>query len=75
MRPDLWTHDLRALVKIAGIVLAVGHPTAPAWHVVLQWDRAQGYDPERMPRKVAQGMVEAAFGQFGVVTWIRLNLT
>jgi hypothetical protein len=61
--------------QIAGVVPSAGDPTAPGWHVVLQWDRAQGYDHNRMPRKVAKGMVEAAFGQFGVVTWIRLTLT
>jgi hypothetical protein len=74
MRPDLWTHDLRELVRIAEIPLDAGAPQAPAWHVVLQWDRAQGYDPARMPRRVAQSMVEAAFGELGVVTWIRQKL-
>ncbi len=73
-RPDLWTHDLRALREIAQIPLVVAAPVAAAWHVVLQWDRNQGYDPARMPRRVAQALVEAAFGQDGVVTWIRQNL-
>jgi hypothetical protein len=73
-RPDLWTHDLRELVKVAGIVLKPSDPTAAAWHVVLQWDRAQGYDPKPMPRKVARSMVEASFGPAGVATWIRQNL-
>jgi hypothetical protein len=73
-RADLWTHDLRALREIAQIPLAVAASLAPAWHVVLQWDRNQGYDPARMPRKVAQALVEAAFGQDGVVTWIRQSL-
>jgi hypothetical protein len=41
---------------------------------VLQWDRGQGYDPSPMPRKVARSMIEAAFGDNGVVTWIRKTL-
>jgi hypothetical protein len=74
-RPDLWTHDLRALREIAQIPLIAAAPVAAAWHIVLQWDRNQGYDPARMPRKVAKSMVEAAFGKNGVVTWIRQSLT
>ena len=74
-RPDLYTHDLRALRQIAGIVLNPRDVTAPAWAVVLQWDRNQGYDPKPMPRKVAASMVEAVFGNQGVDTWIRQTLT
>lgn len=73
-RPELWTHDLRQLVKAAGIKLDPKAPEGPSWHVVLQWDRNQGYDPNKMPRTVARAMVEATFGDQGVVTWIRQNL-
>src|SRR5277367_3907104 len=70
-RRELYTHDLRELVELAGIELRTTDPTGPSWAVVLQWDRSQGYDPNPMPRKVAGSMIEAAFGDDGVVTWIR----
>jgi hypothetical protein len=73
-RPDLYTHDLRKLVEIAGIELRTTDPIGPSWATVLQWDRGQGYDPNPMPRKVARSMIEAAFGEEGVVTWIRRTL-
>ena len=73
-RPDLYTHNLRALKEVAGIEVGPRDATAASWLVALQWDRNQGYDPERMPRKVARSMVEAAFGANGVVSWIRLIL-
>jgi hypothetical protein len=72
-RPELYTHDLIALARIAGITLDPTDPRAPAWHVSLQWNRNQGYDPKPMPRKVAWSLFEAAFGQNGVVTWLRQN--
>jgi hypothetical protein len=74
-RPELYTHNLRALVGIAGIRPGPRDPEATSWYVVLQWDRNQGYDPKSMPRRFAQGMIEAAFGERGAVTWIRSNLT
>jgi hypothetical protein len=74
LRSDLYTHDLRKLVAVAQIELKPRNPIGPSWAVVLQWDRAQGYDPEPMPRRVARSMVEAAFGEKGVVTWIRRTL-
>jgi hypothetical protein len=73
-RPELYTHDLRRLVQIAGIALPTKGPLGPSWKVVLDWDRNQGYDPTPMPRKVARSMIEAAFGQEGVVTWIKKAL-
>ena len=73
-REELYTHDLRVLARIAGVNLSATDIHAPSWHLVLQWDRNQGYDPQRMPRKVAKNWVEAAFGPDGVVTWIKLTL-
>ncbi|MGV1757637.1 hypothetical protein ACQZ6F_17425 [Rhizobium sp. A22-96] len=73
-RPDLHTHNLRVLKDIAGIKITVTDSNAPCWHVVLQWDRNQAYDPKPMPRKVARAMVEAAFGDEGIVTWLRQTL-
>ncbi len=74
-RPELYTHNLRTLLSVAGITLSSRDPVGPSWSVVLQWDRNQGYDPKPMPRRFAQGMVDAAFGERGAVTWIRSNLT
>lgn len=73
-RPDLYVHDLRALRRLAGVDVKPTEPTAPAWLVMLQWDRNQGYDPKPMPRKVARSYVEAAFGSDGVATWLRQQL-
>jgi|ERR1700677_2135632 hypothetical protein len=73
-RPDLYIHDLRKLVDLAGIELRTTDPIGPSWATVFQWNRGQGYDPKPMPRKVAGSMVEAAFGDDGVVTWIRKTL-
>ena len=74
LRPELYTHDLRKLVRIAGIPLTSKDRVGPSWKVVLDWDRSQDYDPDPMPRRVARSMIEAAFGQDGVVTWIRETL-
>ena len=73
-RPDIFTHDLRRLLTIASIDPKQTGTVAPSWHVVLQWDRNQGYDPRPMPLIVARQYVEAAFGQQGVATWIREQL-
>lgn len=73
-RKELYTHDLTKLIRIAGIALKTSDPIAPSWAVVLQWDRGQAYDPIPMPRRVARSMVDAAFGEKGVVTWIRKTL-
>lgn len=73
-RKELYTHDLSKLVGIARIELKTNDPIGPSWAVVLQWDRGQSYDPVRMPRRVARSMVDAAFGEMGVVTWIRETL-
>ena len=73
-RRELYTHDLTTLVEIAEIELTTTDPTGASWKTVLDWDRSQGYDPNPMPRKVARSMIEAAFGEKGVVTWIRKTL-
>jgi hypothetical protein len=73
-RRELYTHDLSKLVALAGIELTTTDPIGASWKTVLDWDRSQGYDPNPMPRKVARSMIEAAFGEKGVVTWIRKTL-
>jgi hypothetical protein len=74
-RADLYTHDLRQLLNISALSISTGDPIAPAWNLVMQWDRNQGYDPTPMPERVAKGWVDAAFGREGVVTWLRAKLT
>jgi len=73
-REDLYTHDLRLLKQMAGIDVKQTDTTAPAWHVMLQADRQQNYNPKPMPRKVARSLFDAAFCDEGVVTWIRQKL-
>lgn len=73
-RPELYTHDLRKLSKVAGIIVPRRDPVAPAWSLLMQWDRHQGYDPRPMPRRTARSWVSAAYGDEGVVTWIYQKL-
>lgn len=72
MRPDLHTHDLKALFRAAGVdPRAAPRDVQPAIRQVLDWNRNHDYSAAPMPRKVARGMVEAAFGPNGVVGWLR----
>jgi hypothetical protein len=72
IRPDLYTHDLKRLFMAAGIDLkATPKEIRPAIRQVLDWDRNHDYSAAPMPRKVALGMVEAAFGPDGVVEWLK----
>ena len=70
-RPDLHTHDLKALFRIAGI-----DPTACPPHmrgrlrVVLTWDHGHEYASGTMARRVARDMVVAACGEDGVCSWL-----
>jgi hypothetical protein len=73
-RPGLYTHDLRVLSGIAGIVVTPQDSRAAEWSVVMQWDRNQGYDPDPMPRRVAKSYVEAAFGHNGVARWLKSQI-
>lgn len=73
-RPELYSHSIDELRRIAGIIIDHREPSAPSWAMMTQWNRNQDYTPGRMPRKVARSWVEAAFGAKGVVTWIRKNL-
>lgn len=74
-RPDLYSHNLRVLKDLSGITISRHDPTAPAWFVILQADRAQYYNPKPMPRRVSRAMLEAAFGLDGVVTWLASRIT
>jgi hypothetical protein len=72
LRADLHTHNLFYLMQEAGIQSADLHndPIAPKWQTVLLWRRGDAYDPAAMPVKVAQDMLDAAYGSDGVVAWI-----
>ena len=74
-RPELYTHGLQRLAALAGIDLDPDDAMAPYWHVVLQWQRNQGYDPQPMPKPVLESFLEAAFSPEGVATWLRSKLT
>lgn len=79
-RPDLYTHDPRALTKELGITLSGlrKHAVGPSLKIVLQWERAHGYGTASVPEKFAEQMWDAAFGAEGVAEWIastfRLNI-
>ena len=73
-RKDLYTHDIRKLKEIAGIDVDSRSPTGPAWFIMCQWDRGQAYNPKPPLRRVARDYIRAAFGEQGVVTWIRSTL-
>ena len=73
-RPDLHTHDLRILMRAAGIARTeIPAHLRAKWAVVLSWDHLNEYVAGRMPRKVARDMVQAAFGPAGVIEWLRTS--
>ncbi len=74
---NYWTHDLRALAAKANLNVSPTDPVAPAWAVMIRWDRGKDYvyNPKPTPRKVAQSYVDAAYGPNGVMKWILSELT
>lgn len=73
-RRDLYTHVLRDLLAASEITLDASDPLAPSWHTVLQWNRAQGYEPMLTPCSVARSYVDAAFGEHGVAVWLKSQI-
>jgi len=71
--PALYTHNLWKLFARSAIVVDSTSSFAPNWQIILHWKREDGYNPQEMPRKVARAFFEAAFGEDGVVTWLRQN--
>lgn len=69
--PQLYTHNLFKLFEISGIVYEERSEFAPSWATVLHWQRLQGYDHKIMSRTSVQSIYEAAFGDYGVVEWLR----
>lgn len=71
-RSDLHIHDLKKLLRIAGLdPKAAPANVQPAIRQVLDWNRNHDYVAKPMPRKVARSMVEAAFGPSGMVEWLK----
>lgn len=71
--PDLWTHDLRDLLKRLGIdplKFDHKHAVGPSLKMVLDWRRDHGYSVGKLPQKLSRDMCEAAFASNGVVEWI-----
>ncbi|MEW6598475.1 MAG: hypothetical protein AB1429_13395 [Pseudomonadota bacterium] len=70
-RPELYTHNLRELFRLAGIELgsAPEEVRAPL-RTVLDWDRALEYNLTVISPAQARTMVAAAFGESGVVAWL-----
>jgi len=71
--PELYTHNLLKLSEKADIIIDTKSPYAPCWRLIFRWQRAQGYHYGTMPKKVARDFYEAAFGEYGVVEWLRQN--
>lgn len=70
-RPDLYTHNLRALFAAAQIDFSgVPKELRGSIRTVLDWDRGHEYTSRRMSRANARSMVGAAFDQHGVVAWL-----
>ena len=70
-RPELYTHDLQGLFIRSGLAFAqVTGSLRGSLRTVLDWDRGHEYKTIAMPPKVARGMVDAAFGEDGVVPWL-----
>jgi hypothetical protein len=71
LRPDLHVHNLRDLLGAANLSLAdVPKEVRPSLRLVFDWIRGHDYTVQRMPRRVARDMFEAAFGERGVVPWL-----
>ncbi|MCU6454369.1 hypothetical protein LPN01_09780 [Sphingomonas sp. A2-49] len=70
-RPDLWHHDLRGLFAIAGIAISETDPVAPAVMTMWDWNRSHSYSFTPIPRAVIKGYIAAAFGDMGVVPWLK----
>lgn len=69
-RPDLWSHDLRALAKVLGATVTPADPVAPAWSIVVQWRREHTYHPNDIPEAVIRDLMAAAYLDKGVIPWI-----
>lgn len=71
--PVLFSHDLEALANRLGVsfrTFDTTDPSAASWKIVLEWRRSHGYAIDKLPMKVAEQMIQAAFGSIGVVEWL-----
>ncbi|MDO7843474.1 hypothetical protein [Sphingomonas immobilis] len=70
--PELHIHNLRRLmIEYAGLNLAQAPASSRASiRQALDWERRHDYFEAPMSRKAARSMVDAAFGENGVVQWL-----
>lgn len=72
--PELYTHDIKALVERADIPTRELPPLVrSSFRTVIGWNRYRDYEATRMPREEARSMYQAAFGEEGVVEWLKRN--
>lgn len=70
-RPDLNVHNLRSLMELAGIDrTSIPRHLRAKVKTVLDWERAHDYNAGPMSRRQARTMVDAAFGDDGVIAWL-----
>ena len=71
-RPDLYTHDLRRLMALAGLdSSSIPRPMMPRFKTVLSWSRENEYQSALVPRRQARQIYEHAFGPDGVIEWLK----
>ena len=71
-RPDLHTHDLRALLKALGVdPKHLNRGLKIKLKTAMDWDRSHDYAISSMERRVARAMYDACFGADGVVEWLK----
>ena len=72
-RPELHVHDLKRLAKIVGMIIKPSDEVAPAWSVIVQWQRKHMYHAD-LNEIAAQQLFDAAFDhEKGVISWIVQN--
>lgn len=71
-KPELHTHNLRSLFRLAAIDLhSAPKALRGSVRTALDWDRGHDYNPGTMKRSVARSMVNAVCGPEGVVAWLK----
>lgn len=74
-RRELYSHDLIALARIAGLdraiqgALEAGDPVGLAWLIAKDWTNETRYDVKPFPEARARDMLEAVDGA-GLLSWL-----
>jgi HEPN domain-containing protein len=70
-RPDLHVHSLEALFDLAHLQHSgLSSALRANLRVAFSWSRWIDYEGGRVPRRLARDMMEASFGEDGVVPWL-----